>query len=901
MSSSISRLPDSAKRLISSHAVIVTPVILVKELLDNAIDARAASVEVLISPDTVSKIGVRDDGVGIHPNDYDALGKRGHTSKLRTIDELPSVVGKSLGFRGEALASVNSMADVTIITKIATEPVAAVLRLKSHQGGILTHKPVSAPVGTTVSVTNLFSHQPVRRQVATKDAKKTLEKIQELLRSYAMARPRLRLMFKVLQTPTKAWSYSPKGNATSSEAALQLFGVDMTSSCLLKTFQTGNASPDAKPTVNKCSQASNDNIQFEALLANPSVDLHRVPKRHYLSVDGRPINAGRGIAKRLLSIYMEHLKSSTLLNDVSDCFIRLDITCPPGSYDANIEPSKDNVLFSDEQVVLEAFRHLCNGVYKPAAVDKSPLHGARELNTQSTSTSCSPESAQESPQVHVNLPPRDQISPINEVCTTDEMVCDPTSEEIRPNAFLPINGKDIRNHLRQESNPHMQNRWMVDMSVDLHGRPKPNHQRSHKGMPVSPPSLEATTMAANRGHQIFDRLEPLEVAKTSSSSPLTSASTDPATHYPNVSPLTPEPPILRHTMAPPGDLDMPRSHEDATHAKTFNAPRSTVPGGPYRSPLSSPLAGGARGSHLAVVDRSQAHGGRRRHREHLPWTPPSSIEIDPRSKMNEVNLAHVQDDGGFKQTQISFKGGQAGQRQHGVQKEASRRKNGSNISINELEANGHLDVQDIFSKAKENLNYQLSHMDNDQPTKAVPSRGLQRHQQQQPRQRKPFATLDTNSFVNNEGHETHQEPIATTLPTGDPRAYLSRRQKSAAAEECGARPRKLRRVKSSLMPFENITPENDTHSLSLIIRIDTSIIDEQIRTVREYDEYLIYGTLFEGIDMSLDEGKSVESKLQKLLIEQKENIAGDDTDSEQIIINVQAALKGKGVANPSET
>ncbi|KAI0185979.1 histidine kinase-like ATPase, partial [Xylaria flabelliformis] len=363
MSFPIVRLPDSTTQLISSHAQVVTPMLLVKELLDNAIDAKATSVEILISPDTVSKIEVRDDGVGIHPNDYDALGRRGHTSKLRSIEELGSLVGKSLGFRGEALASVNSMANVTITTKISTEPIAAALQLIPNQGGILTQKPTSAPVGTTVSVTELFGHQPVRRQVATKEAKKTLEKIQELLRSYAMARPQLRLLFKILQTPTKTWSYSPKRNATLSEAALQLFGIEVASSCLLKTLQTSYTGTDSDSAAQRISKPTRNDFVFEMLLANPDVDLQRTSKRHYFSVDGRPINAGRGIAKRLLNIYLEHLRSLKCSKDITDCFISLNMSCPPGSYDANIEPSKDNVLFSDEQVVLEAFRRLCDDIY----------------------------------------------------------------------------------------------------------------------------------------------------------------------------------------------------------------------------------------------------------------------------------------------------------------------------------------------------------------------------------------------------------------------------------------------------------------------------------------------------------------------------------------------------------
>lgn len=154
--STISRLPESTTRLICSPLAITTPVTLVKELLDNSIDAKATSIEVIISADTVKKIEVRDNGIGIHPDDYDALGRRGHTSKLRSFEELRTHFGKTLGFRGEALASANSLAQVTVTTKIASEPVAAILHIRSDTGGILKQHPTSAPVGTTVSISGLF-------------------------------------------------------------------------------------------------------------------------------------------------------------------------------------------------------------------------------------------------------------------------------------------------------------------------------------------------------------------------------------------------------------------------------------------------------------------------------------------------------------------------------------------------------------------------------------------------------------------------------------------------------------------------------------------------------------------------------------------------------------------------
>ncbi|KJR88454.1 DNA mismatch repair protein mutl [Sporothrix schenckii 1099-18] len=133
---SIKALPADACRLLGSTSVIATSISLVKELLDNAIDAGATAIDVIVSPNTVDKIEVRDNGHGISTADFDALGRRGHTSKLRQFDDLMTVGGTSLGFRGEGLASANTLGFVAITTRTAEEAIASKFRLVPNIGGI---------------------------------------------------------------------------------------------------------------------------------------------------------------------------------------------------------------------------------------------------------------------------------------------------------------------------------------------------------------------------------------------------------------------------------------------------------------------------------------------------------------------------------------------------------------------------------------------------------------------------------------------------------------------------------------------------------------------------------------------------------------------------------------------
>ena len=114
---SIQQLPPSAARKLSSTQVLLEPTSIVKELVDNAIDAHATSITVEISVNTLDVIQVRDNGHGIAPEDRALVGKRFCTSKLRNLEDLCTIGGTSLGFRGEAL---NSLLDVAAKVEVTT-------------------------------------------------------------------------------------------------------------------------------------------------------------------------------------------------------------------------------------------------------------------------------------------------------------------------------------------------------------------------------------------------------------------------------------------------------------------------------------------------------------------------------------------------------------------------------------------------------------------------------------------------------------------------------------------------------------------------------------------------------------------------------------------------------------
>lgn len=132
----IAALPSLTVRQIGSHQLLTDPSSVVKELIDNALDARAKSIFVDISANTIETIQVKDDGHGIPSEDRALACRRYCTSKIRDFHDLKQVGGKWLGFRGEALASIADMSGtVSITTRVEGEPVAA--RVTYHRNGDL--------------------------------------------------------------------------------------------------------------------------------------------------------------------------------------------------------------------------------------------------------------------------------------------------------------------------------------------------------------------------------------------------------------------------------------------------------------------------------------------------------------------------------------------------------------------------------------------------------------------------------------------------------------------------------------------------------------------------------------------------------------------------------------------
>ncbi|KAE8149706.1 hypothetical protein BDV25DRAFT_172706 [Aspergillus avenaceus] len=376
----IAALPQATVRAIGSTSVISDPCSVVKELLDNALDASATSVSIEVSTNTIDVIQVKDNGHGIPSTDHAFVCKRSFTSKIQTVDDLRCLGGKFLGFRGEALASAAEISgSVAVSTRTEAEPVGSSLKY-GRNGELLSSQRASHPVGTTVRITDLFKHIPVRKQTALKNATKALAAIRKLLQSYAAAQPSKRLSLKVVKAKNENlnWIYAPAKSATIKDAAIKIVGTDVASSCILIHWPSSEDVDSLQPRVD-----NTPGFKFEVLLLDPAADYAKIKGvGQFLAIDDRPISCSRGIGRDISKLYKSYLRSTLSRANASqtipDPFLCLHVRCIGTTYDVNIEPAKDDILFEDAQKLVSLVEALFRDTYGEKKGSRE-----RQLNQQS--------------------------------------------------------------------------------------------------------------------------------------------------------------------------------------------------------------------------------------------------------------------------------------------------------------------------------------------------------------------------------------------------------------------------------------------------------------------------------------------------------------------------------------
>jgi DNA mismatch repair protein MutL len=311
-------LPREVAERIAAGEVIERPAAVVRELLDNALDAGATEIRVEIAGGGLELIRVSDDGRGIPADQVELAFQRHATSKIRSTDDLLSL--STLGFRGEALPSIAAISDVTMLTQDDTAEVGT--RLSVRAGDVTAIGRVARQRGTTVAVQHLFRNVPARLKFLTGGRAESLS-IGQLVRRYALAHPAVRFALAVDSRP----SFRSSGSGELRAVLAEIYG------------------PMVAATLLPLRGSQSDVARLEGLLSGRAVTR---PGRQHLTVvvNGRWATSA-GLTASLEAAYRPLLPRGRHPLGV------LILNVPPAELDANVHPAKSEVRLLREPEVCE--------------------------------------------------------------------------------------------------------------------------------------------------------------------------------------------------------------------------------------------------------------------------------------------------------------------------------------------------------------------------------------------------------------------------------------------------------------------------------------------------------------------------------------------------------------------
>ena len=331
-------LPDTLASKIAAGEVVQRPANALKELVENALDAGASRVEVTLKRAGSELIQVADDGGGMGPQDAVACFGRHATSKLRSFEDLERL--RTLGFRGEALASIASVAQVELKTKRRQDAAATCVRVDG--GEVVSQTPCAAAEGTCVSVRNLFYNVPARRAFLKTPATE-FKHLVETFQALALSHPAVG--FSLVHDDTEVWRLAPDGRGGPQTGGPQTGGGE------------APGSGPGQALVRRLSDLTGgvDVAELTAVEETTS----------YLSVRGvvaGPDRARRSRGDQYLFVNGRYVKSRSLDHAVAQAFgallperrhplFALFLTVDPRHVDVNVHPTKTEVKFDDDRGV----------------------------------------------------------------------------------------------------------------------------------------------------------------------------------------------------------------------------------------------------------------------------------------------------------------------------------------------------------------------------------------------------------------------------------------------------------------------------------------------------------------------------------------------------------------------
>lgn len=314
MSDIIHLLPDSVANQIAAGEVIQRPASVIKELVENAVDAGATSIQIILKDAGRTLIQVIDNGCGMSPTDARLAFERHSTSKIRQADDLFAL--RTMGFRGEALASIAAIAQVELRTRRAEDEVGTCLRIAASQ--CESQEAISAPVGSNFCIKNIFFNVPARRKFLKSNQVELSNIINEFER---MALVNTEVEFVLIHNDHELHRL-PAGSLR--QRIVSLFGKSLNQQLLPVEAQTSI-------------------VSLNGYVGKPEAARKRGALQ-YLFVNGRYMRHA-GFHKAVMKAYEELIPQ----NEMPNYFLNFSVA--PDTIDVNIHPTKTEIKFENEQAI----------------------------------------------------------------------------------------------------------------------------------------------------------------------------------------------------------------------------------------------------------------------------------------------------------------------------------------------------------------------------------------------------------------------------------------------------------------------------------------------------------------------------------------------------------------------
>ena len=338
----IRELPDELISQIAAGEVVERPASVVRELVDNALDAGARQITVRLLAGGVRLIQVEDDGGGIPQNELATALRRHATSKIASLQDLESVA--TMGFRGEALAAINSIADMSLVSRHAgSDSAAADVHAWQLDGRTGELKPAARSPGTTVEVRELFYATPARRKFLKTDATELAHCI-EAVRRHALVRPDVGFAIwheGKLVEQWRAATASMQGDdslAALNQRLADVLGEDFVAQSVAVSYESSARRDNGQPAVRVWGRAG-----------IPDAARSR-PDQQFAYVNGRFVR------DKVLTHAARSAYEDVLHGHRQPVYV-LHVEMDPARIDVNVHPTKIEVRFRDSREVHQAVRH----------------------------------------------------------------------------------------------------------------------------------------------------------------------------------------------------------------------------------------------------------------------------------------------------------------------------------------------------------------------------------------------------------------------------------------------------------------------------------------------------------------------------------------------------------------